>query len=924
MHRYRAFRSIVPLTSCLALGGAILAGHACVSQPHDQGLSTSTTPLSVSPALDFVQTPGGHSYKLQGVMAGATESRYVVAKLNGAPTEAVRSALTLAGYRIMTYLPTNALLLERVGEAAQSLNAMMELDAVAGVAPYAKADRLSGELTSEFVAELATEQVPLLVHVMPGHESTDVVALLKERGVEVLGNGAASEWTRVTALVTKAQAAEVADALAGVSDVFFVERIHHLGFFNDKSAGTVQSGTQGKTAAVTPVWAKGLKGEGQILGIIDSGLDVDSCYFRDTDPAKLPKTNTYANGAYQTEVDASHRKVIAYDFLYSCDQWGTNAPGCEKPSQTNKWDDHGHGTHCSGNMAGDASGAAAHSGMAPAAKIVMQDGGFDGNECSAMPGIGCPVFDLVPVFKQSYAQGVRIHNNSYGDQEQVPVPTGSNYTARSQDVDRMMWENKDMLIVFAAGNSGTGNAEFSVYSPSTNKNGLSVGSTRKQGDAAASADQSISNFSSRGWSSDGRIKPDIMAPGCNTSVKNDMNVTSGNCVADGNDTGCGTSYAAPILVGAAALVRQYFTEGFYPSGAKNAADVLTPSAALMKGVLLNSATAITGKDNAGGAITPIPSNEQGWGQVQLVQSLVFTGGTKKLYVDDHKETFAAGATNKVTYTFKGVTAAAPLKITLTWTDFPGTPDTTKASPKIADETTWTAPRLVNNLDLTVATGSTTYLGNDFAMGVSKTGGKADIRNNVEQVLLATPTAGDYTITINPTNIAMAGQDFALVVTGQWASVDTGTTPPGDGGVNTGGNSGATTGASTGANTGASTGANTGANTGASTGATSGATSGGGVTGGTATTGGATGGSTSTTPDDDASVPGENTTGGGPKGPNNTTGGGANGFPNNGGTGGDDGGCSVSQGRSPNTGWLALTAMASVLGVAGVRRRRAGR
>lgn len=915
MHRYRAFRSIRPLTSCLSLGGAILAGHACVSQPLDEGVSANTTPLTVSPTLDFVQTPGGQTYKLQGVVSGAEQSRYVVAKLNSAPTEAVRSALTLAGYRIMTYLPTNALLLERVGDAAQSLNAMMELDAVAGVAPYAKADRLSSELTSSYVAELRTEQVPILVHVMPGHESADVVALLKERGIEVFGNGAAGEWTRVSAVVSKQQAAEVADALTGVSDVFYVERIHHLGFFNDKSAGTVQSGMQGKAAGVTPIWAKGLKGEGQILGIIDSGLDVDSCYFKDTDAAKLPKTNTYTgtypNGTYPSEVDASHRKVIAYDFLYSCAQW-PSASGCEEPSQTNKWDDNNHGTHCSGNMAGDSS-TAANNGMAPAAKLVMQDGGAATNACSDMPGLGCPVITLVPIFDQAYKQGVRIHNNSYGDQEDTPVPKGSNYTARSQDVDKAMWDHKDMLIVFAAGNSGAGNAEFSVYSPSTNKNGLSVGSTRTA--ATSASDNDLSSFSSRGWTSDGRIKPDILAPGCNASAGNDKNVTTGNC---GGDSGCGTSYAAPTLVGAAALVRQYFTEGFYPSGAKNAADAMAaPSAALMKGVLLNSAMAITGKDNAGGAITPIPSNEQGWGQVQLAQSLVFTGGTKKLYVDDHKATFAAGATDKVSYTFKGVTGAVPLKVTLTWTDFPGTPDSTKASPKVADETTWSAPVLVNNLDLTVATGADTYLGNAFAAGVSTKGGKADVRNNTEQVLFAAPTAGDYTITVNPTNIAMAGQDFALVVTGQWTSVETGTTPPpGDGGVGTGGTSGGT---STGNVTGGTSGGT--ASGGTATGGTTAGTGGTGATsGGTASNGGASGGTTFS--DDDASVPGDSN--GGPKGPNNTTGGGT-GFPTTGGTGGGGGGgCSVSEGRGPSNGWLALSALASVIGLAGVRRKRARR
>src|SRR5262249_19151906 len=152
-----------------------------------------------------------------------------------------------------------------------------------------------------------------------------------------------------------------------------------------------------------------------------------------------------------------------------------------------------------------------------------------------------------------------------------------------------------------------GNAEFSVGSPSTNKNGLSVGSTRT---SATSSDENISSYSSRGWTADGRIKPDIMTPGYNTSAGNDGNVDgTANC---GTNSGGGTSYAAPIAVGASALVRQYFTDGFYPSGAKNAPDALQPTAALVKAMLINSAVSMTGTDNAGGAITPIPSNEQGW------------------------------------------------------------------------------------------------------------------------------------------------------------------------------------------------------------------------------------------------------------------------------------------------------------------------
>jgi hypothetical protein len=316
------------------------------------------------------------------------------------------------------------------------------------------------------------------------------------------------------------------------------------------------------------------------------------------------------------------------------------------------------------------------------------------------------------------------------------------------------------------------------------KNGLGVGSARVNSSSNAS-DENISSFSSRGWSADGRIKPDVMTPGSNNSAGSNGDV--GGAVNCGTSGGGGTSYAAPVAVAAAALTRQYFIEGFYPSGAKNPADTLTPTAALLKAMLINSAVSMTGTDNAGMSISPIPSNEQGWGRIRLDQSLVFADGTRKIFIDDHRATMAAGATTPVTYTLKGVAAGQPLKVTLTWTDYPGVPDSPPAmQPTIDDSSMWNAPRLVNDLDLTLKGPSDTYLGNVFTDGASSVGGTADRRNTVEQVLIAAPAPGDYTITVTPFAIMQDGQDFALVVTGTWDSSPGGMS---DGGGGTGGSSG---------------------------------------------------------------------------------------------------------------------------------------
>jgi hypothetical protein len=730
------------------------------------------------------------------------DAPFVIAKFAGSVSPEARRALRAAGFREVSHLPYDAMLLERPREAKA-----VSVAGLVALAAYLPEDRLSRDLLPDAIALRTSRNdvprqglprvVPVMIHVMPGHERDGVRAVATARGGTIAGEGEAGVFGRVTAIFPVDQVAEGARALAGLPEVFVVERIHHVGWLNDRTAGTIQSGVQGHDMGQTPIWAHGIRGEGQIVAMADTGLDANSCYFNGD---ALPVTNGWSMAeGYGTKTDPSHRKIVAYDFLYTCDQW-PGATGCEDPADHTKWDTQGHGTHVAGNMVGDSDNNpenfAAQDGMAPAAKIVVQDASFLANACSDGPGFGCPVMVLDPMFEQARLQGASVHNNSWGDNEDVAGPMQCNYTARSQDVDRYIWEHKDFLIVYAAGNYGAGNIDFSVGSPSTNKNGLSIGSTRTSPTSAS--DENISSYSSRGWTSDGRIKPDLMVPGNNTAATNDGTVDGTvNCGVRG---GGGTSFASPVAVAAAALVRQYFTDGFYPSGAKST-NALTPSAALIKATMINSAVSMKGNDNASMSISPIPSNEQGWGRVQLDQALPFTGSTRKLYVDDHRTGMAAGATTPVTYTINGADPSVPLKVTLVWTDFPGMPDSPPTGARLDAPETWNAPRLMNDLDLTVTGPGGTYLGNVFSEGYSAPGGSPDRRNNVEQVWIAAPASGTYTLTVQPNAIVEGPQDFAIVVTGAWADVG-GTSPPGgdasspEGGGGAGGSGGTGTGGST--------------------------------------------------------------------------------------------------------------------------------
>jgi subtilisin family serine protease len=447
------------------------------------------------------------------------DAPFVIAKFAGSVSPEARRALRAAGYREVSHLPYDAMLLERPRDAKA-----VSVAGLVALAAYLPEDRLARDLLPNAIAlRTSRNDVPVMIHVMPGHERDGVRAVAIARGGTIAGEGEAGVFGRVTAIFPVDQVAEGARALADLPEVFVVERIHHVGWLNDRTAGTIQSGVQGHDMAQTPIWAHGIRGEGQIVAMADTGLDANSCYFNGD---ALPVTNTWSMAeGYGTKVDNSHRKIVAYDFLYSCDQWPDQA-NCEDPADHTKWDTYGHGTHVAGNMVGDSDmnpeNFAAQDGMAPAAKIVVQDASFASNACSDGPGFGCPVMKLDPLFEQARLQGASVHNNSWGDNEDVAGPLQCNYTARSQDVDRYIWEHKDFLIIYAAGNYGAGNIDFSVGSPSTNKNGLSIGSTRTSPTSAS--DENISSYSSRGWTSDGRIKPDLMVPGNNTAATNDNTV----------------------------------------------------------------------------------------------------------------------------------------------------------------------------------------------------------------------------------------------------------------------------------------------------------------------------------------------------------------------------------------------------------------
>jgi hypothetical protein len=341
----------------------------------------------------------------------------------------------------------------------------------------------------------------------------------------------------------------------------------------------------------------------------------------------------------------------------------------------------------------------------------------------------------------------------------------ADYDANSQEYDRIVRDaqtgatgNQQMVVVFAAGNDGSGSN--TVSTPATAKNVICVGAGENVrqtgtdgcgiGNTGANSANDIISFSSRGpvnsAGGDGRIKPDIMAPGTHIEAGVPQSNYNGSSVCNQFwPTGqtlygwsSGTSHSCPAVAGGAALVYQDFiNKGF-----------AVPSPAMVKACLMNSTARMTGT----GANDTLPSNNQGMGRMNLSRAF---DATARILVDQTQTLGASGATHQVTGSV--ATTSEPFRVTLAWTDAPGP---TTGAP-------W-----VNNLDLEVTVGGVTYRGNVFSGETSISGGTADTRNNVESVWLPAGTSGNFTVTVRATNIAGDGvpgnadttdQDFALVI-----------------------------------------------------------------------------------------------------------------------------------------------------------------
>ena len=473
-----------------------------------------------------------------------------------------------------------------------------------------------------------------------------------------------------------------------------------------------------------------LNGLNQIIGICDTGIDMNSCFFRDeinghTIPSSIEKPKTYLH----------YRKIVQY-INYS----GSDGDMAD-----------GHGSHVSGSAAGNCIASDStynsnniYNGMAPASKIAFFDIGVNNNEHD----LKIP-FYLEDIYAATYSSGARIHSNSWGG--------GSWYDEYALETDKFLYEHSDFILLFAAGNDGFQGLR-TVLTPGLTKNAVSVGGSENNHDTTNDIN-SVATFSAQGPTPDGRIKPDIVAPSSYI-----ISVASASENADymtcNTERKSGTSMASPIAAGNAALIRQYlqgssFWGAFcHPSYSLCTGFGINPSGALIKAMLIHSTVPMNTYGHT--KITGPPDMQQGYGRINLntllpLKPFAATGST--LFIDEQ----SLPSFSELIYNVTVSDIAHPFKVTISWYDPPNTE--------------FAAKFLLHDLDLIVIDphGQSFYGNAGISLdGHKSLGAQRDELNNNEQVWIDVnnpPKVGVYRVHVQSKLLTETKtQNFSIVIT----------------------------------------------------------------------------------------------------------------------------------------------------------------
>lgn len=506
-------------------------------------------------------------------------------------------------------------------------------------------------------------------------------------------------------------------------------------------AGTTSQELLGTTNMPAGFATSLLDGEGQIIAVADTGLD-----------------------------RGSRDEVLHPDFrdrVRTITSWPINeswAPYVKQPGSDDGAADTntGHGTHVAGLALGSGEASEGrYRGVAPGANLVFQaieqytavTPAYQ-NEIKTGYYLSGRPLDLRELFTEAYDLGARIHVNAWGD------PARGGYTDDCYETDDYLREHPDAVVLFAAGNDGSdknGDRRIdatSLYAPASAKNTIAIGATEgprqgvglrvnwdafnKQGRRrfANSADRNdpisgepehIALISSAGPTMDGRIKPDLCAPGTNLAAARSQ---AANVRGWGLASPMpyymyygGTSMSTGVAGGYFAVLRQSWQA--HLGG-------IAPSGVALKALAILAASSVLRRDST----EREPREIAGYGGLDLANAL--PNVENRIQFIDHREPgLNSGEVHE--YRFR-LNRAQEFRAALCWYDAPG-------------------EALLNNLDLCLLDESGIVHWGNHQVGEV---GEPDQVNTVEVIEVGELAAGNYTLQVIGMNVPVAPQPYALV------------------------------------------------------------------------------------------------------------------------------------------------------------------
>ncbi len=682
------------------------------------GLGTVAGAKSIYLRNELIETDLGTN---RDIMAATVRSRSAVSGLflvqfKGPLDAASRLQLRQAGVELLRYVPEDAFIAKFDHVSASGVGS---LNFVSWMGPYRPGHKIHPRLAAAAVAE-PTGALDVNILVAASATPAELADVRSHLGV-VHHESHLRQGTFLRGQLLSGRL----NALSRLGAVLWIERAPKRKLV-DEAASKIVGGDDGLVATPTVTQQLGFDGAGVTVCVADTGLDTGD-------------TNTMHPDMYG--------RVTGFQYYGSL---------------TDGSDGYGHGTHAAGIVAGNAAtgetdpdtGAWYGLGVASGASLFIERIFDDSaNEVSPFPSDETLTHDAV-------RHGAKIGSNSWGNDVQGDYDTDcAQFDELVRDADAGTAGDQPYILEFSAGNAGPDSQ--TIGSPATGKNVIATGASENvPGTLAltyglyADGGDTMADFSSRGPCADGRIKPDLVAPG--TWIASAASAAAPNEAAiawspidDYYVYMGGTSMSGPSAAGAAAVFVQY-----YQRTHTNA----VPSPALVKAALINSAEQL---DLANGGPSPIPNNDEGWGRITLTNIITTNINTAPRFYQYLDQTVPL--TNGQVYNQHVFVQGSdqPLTITLVYTDVPGFPGA--------------VPALVNDLDLeVVGPDGTLYRGNQFGAGESVPNApSSDKLNNVEGVLILQPAPGDYFVRVRASKVVQDAvsstpaidQDFALVTSG---------------------------------------------------------------------------------------------------------------------------------------------------------------